>query len=72
MQKGFEYTFHYFRKIFFEKTNINLIALPAWSDDHWFLDQQIRNFHQNDGYWLINEGNANNSTSNNYIVNITY
>jgi muramoyltetrapeptide carboxypeptidase LdcA involved in peptidoglycan recycling len=58
MQKGFEYTLAFFKKIFFEHSHIQLIPSSTWSDDPWFLDQENRVFYINDGYWLINLGEA--------------
>lgn len=58
MQKGFEYTLEYFKKIFFDSNNISIIPSQEWSDDLWFLDQNNRIFHQNKGYWIIQEGQA--------------
>jgi muramoyltetrapeptide carboxypeptidase LdcA involved in peptidoglycan recycling len=29
-----------------------------WSDDAWHKDQDNRNFHDNDGFWAIQEGDA--------------
>jgi muramoyltetrapeptide carboxypeptidase LdcA involved in peptidoglycan recycling len=31
---------------------------PLWSDDAWFIDQENRNFIENDGPVVINEGEA--------------
>lgn len=58
MQKGFEYTLDYFKKIFFEKKKIVIAPSKFWSDDAWFLDQENRTFIPNEGYWIIQEGQA--------------
>ena len=29
-----------------------------WSDDLWFIDQENRNFIKNDGWWILQDGNA--------------
>lgn len=58
MQKGFEYTLAYFKKIAFEKEPVTLETSEFWSDDPWYLDQEKRTFLQNSGYWVIHEGAA--------------
>lgn len=58
MKQGLEYTLEHFKKIFFTETNINVIPSKKWSDDAWFLDQNNRNFHENEGYWILNQGKA--------------
>lgn len=58
MQKGFEYTLDYFKKIFFEDKSIVVMPSEHWSDDAWFLDQENRNFIKNEGYWIIQKGQA--------------
>jgi muramoyltetrapeptide carboxypeptidase len=58
MQKGFEYSLEYFNKIFFENKEINIHCSSMWSDDEWYLDQENRTFHPNEGYWVIHPGTA--------------
>ncbi|MBI2792265.1 MAG: LD-carboxypeptidase [Gammaproteobacteria bacterium] len=58
MKQGFEYTLEYFKSLFFEKNTIDIKPSQQWSDDAWFLDQENRNFNENDGYWIIQEGKA--------------
>ncbi len=58
MKLGFEYSLDYFKKAFFEKNKINFTSSEQWSDDTWFLDQKNRTFQKNDGYWVLQEGNA--------------
>lgn len=58
MQKGFDYSLEHFKKIFFESNEIYLIPSKEWSDDAWYLDQQVRTFHPNAGYKVINAGEA--------------
>lgn len=58
MQKGSEYCLEYFRKIFFDTATIDIKPSDSWSDDAWFLDQENRNFYENDDYVLINAGEA--------------
>ena len=58
MQKGFEYTLDYFKRIFFNDRPISIVSSPEWSDDAWFIDQENRTFYPNEGYWLIHPGKA--------------
>jgi muramoyltetrapeptide carboxypeptidase LdcA involved in peptidoglycan recycling len=58
MQKGFEYSLEYFKKIFFDKTAIDIKPSYSWSDDEWFRNQENRTFHKNEGYVVINHGEA--------------
>ena len=59
MKKGFEYTLEYFRKIFIEENEeIDVLPSKEWSDDAWFIDQENREFFENKGYLIINEGKA--------------
>ena len=58
MEKGFEYTLEYFKKMFLEDGEIEVKSSDEWSDDAWFLDQENREFVKNDGIFIINEGCA--------------
>ena len=59
MEKGFDYTFEYFKKIFVEnEREITINSSKQWSDDAWFLDQENRDFIDNQGMFIINEGEA--------------
>lgn len=58
MLKGFEYTLEYFKKMFFEEDEFEVESSKEWSDDPWFLDQENREFIQNEGMYIINEGTA--------------
>ncbi len=58
MLKGFEYELEYFKKMFFEDNEIEIISSEKWSDDAWFIDQEKREFIQNEGMFVINEGSA--------------
>lgn len=58
MKKGLEYTIDYFKKCFFTTQPYSLEASRYWSDDVWHEDQENRNFFQNDGYYIINQGRA--------------
>lgn len=58
MKKGFEYNLEYFKKMFFDKKRMKIAPSSQWSDDAWFLDQNNRTFYENEGYWVIHEGQA--------------
>ncbi len=58
MKKGCDYTFEYMIKMLLEDGKANLTPSPIWSDDLWFLDQENREFEANEGYWVINKGQA--------------
>lgn len=58
MKKGFEYTLDFFKKIVFEDEPIELTCSSLWSDDAWYIEQDNRLFHKNEGYWVIHPGIA--------------
>lgn len=58
MQKGFDYSLKYFKKIFFSSEEISVLPAKECSDDAWYLDQENRTFHKNGGYHVLNPGHA--------------
>lgn len=59
MLNGCEYTIKYMQKQLFENEEENIINPSSyWSDDLWFIDQQNREFIQNDGWWILQDGDA--------------
>lgn len=58
MLKGFDYTFEYFKKMFFQDSEFEIQSSNEWSDDAWFIDQENREFIPNEGMFVINEGIA--------------
>lgn len=58
MQKGFEYSRRYFEKIMFLQDPIIIQPSDQWADDAWFLDQDNRKFYPNNGYTVIQSGQA--------------
>ena len=58
MKKGIEYTLEYFKKMFFEDEEIKVESSKEWSNDLWFIDQENREFIENEGMFIINEGEA--------------
>jgi len=58
MKQGFEYILDYFKRIFFENNKITVTQSQQWADDAWFLNQENRTFYDNEGYWILHEGEA--------------
>ena len=58
MLKGFEYSLEYFKKMFFQDEEFEVVASKEWSDEPWFIDQENRHFEANEGIYVINEGVA--------------
>lgn len=57
MEKGFDYTLENFKKTFMEESDtIEITPSVEWSNDTWYLDQENREFHRNEGYLILNEG----------------
>jgi len=53
-----EYTLEYFKKCLLSDTPFEVQPSEKWSDDFWWKNQQERNLIKNDGFWIINEGQA--------------
>jgi muramoyltetrapeptide carboxypeptidase len=58
MEKGLEYTLEYFKKCLMQTEPFVVEPSSDWSDDSWYQDQQDRNFISNDGFQVVNEGQA--------------
>jgi muramoyltetrapeptide carboxypeptidase LdcA involved in peptidoglycan recycling len=58
MKKGMEYTTEYLKKCLFQSQPFSISPSPKWSDDPWYHDQENRTFIPNEGYLIINEGQA--------------
>ena len=58
MRLGAEYTIHHFRECLFTDAPLELQPADKWSDDAWGKDQQNRTFHDNEGFWAIQDGEA--------------
>jgi muramoyltetrapeptide carboxypeptidase LdcA involved in peptidoglycan recycling len=58
MEKGLEYTLEYFKKCLLETTPFAVAPSREWSDDQWHRDQSNRSFIPNEGFQIINEGQA--------------
>ena len=58
MKKHFEFTEAGFRACLMAAEPFDLAPAPAWSDDAWFLDQENRQLHSGEGWWVLQEGEA--------------
>ena len=58
MEKGLEYTLEYFKKCLMDTEPFAVEPSSEWSDDSWYRDQQNRSFIPNDGFRVVNEGQA--------------
>lgn len=58
MRKGNDYTLQNMVQMLFEENAVELKPSDNWSDDLWFLDQEKRQFINNEGWWQIQPGTA--------------
>ncbi len=58
MKKGFEYNLEYFKKCLIEKDKFEVKPSETWSDDAWYKDQENRTFIDNEGFVILNKGEA--------------
>jgi len=54
----FDYTMAYFKKCLFSEASFAINPSEKWSDDAWYKEQKDRNLIDNDGFLVINEGEA--------------
>lgn len=57
-KKYVEYTLEYFKKIAFSNEPFEVKQSEYWSDDKWVKNQDKRNLIENEGWWVIREGKA--------------
>lgn len=53
-----DYTLEYFKKCLLSDEPFEIMSSENWSDDLWYKDQKNRNLIRNDGFLIINEGEA--------------
>jgi muramoyltetrapeptide carboxypeptidase len=58
MKHGFEYTLDSFISALTNDAPYEINPSQQWSDDTWFLDQEDRQFHEQDEYLVLQEGEA--------------
>lgn len=54
----FDYTLDYFKKCLMSGEPFDVLPSTQWSDGRWALSQDDRVFTPNDGWWVVNEGEA--------------
>ncbi|MCX6719486.1 MAG: LD-carboxypeptidase, partial [Candidatus Taylorbacteria bacterium] len=54
----FDYTLEYFKKCLMSETAFPIEPSDNWSDDSWYKDQDKRELIKNNGWLVINEGEA--------------
>jgi len=54
----FDYTLNYLKKCLFSEEEFSILPSDSWSDDAWYENQEDRNLIKNNGYLVINEGEA--------------
>jgi len=54
----FDYTLEYFKKCLLSDEPFEIQSSKEWSDDDWCKNQKERNLIKNDGFLIINEGEA--------------
>ena len=54
----FDYTLDYFKKCLFTDEPFEIAPSQKWSDDAWYINQEGRNLIDNQGLWLVNQGQA--------------
>ncbi|WP_433336815.1 S66 family peptidase [Spirillospora sp. CA-294931] len=58
MRDHFEETLGWFASVMFGDAPLELASAGHWSDDLWFLDQDARELMPNEGWWELQEGEA--------------
>jgi len=58
MKKQFEYNLEYFKKCLMAQEEFIIEPSKTWSDDMWYKDQDNRDIQKNEGYIILNKGNA--------------
>ena len=58
MKKEFEYNLEYFKKCLVEEDEFEVTPSKTWSDDPWYMDQKNRNTIDNEGFIIVNKGEA--------------
>jgi muramoyltetrapeptide carboxypeptidase len=61
MEAYFDYCLEYFKKCVMSNEPIDIKPSDVWTDDLWFLDQTNRKAFTNEGWLIINEGQAHGS-----------
>jgi len=71
-RKDGDYTGRSFQTCLFNAQPFDVVPATEWSDDNWVKDQENRTFLPNEGWWAVNEGEAEGTIigGNTYILNL--
>lgn len=58
MKEQFEYSYEYFKRCIMQNDPVQVHPSEVWTDDAWFLNQDDRRPIRNEGWLVLNEGNA--------------
>ncbi|WP_226642142.1 S66 peptidase family protein [Mesobacillus subterraneus] len=58
VKHGLEYTMESFLQAVTNDAPYEVVPSATWSDDAWYLDQENRTFHEQNGYLILQEGEA--------------
>ena len=58
MKKEFDYNLEYFRRCLLEEYEFEVKPSKTWSDDPWYIDQENRKLIDNEGFIILNKGEA--------------
>ncbi|MBT2639111.1 S66 peptidase family protein [Bacillus sp. ISL-39] len=58
VKHGLEYTMESFLQAVTNDAPYEVVPSETWSDDAWYLDQENRTFHEQNGYLILQEGEA--------------
>lgn len=58
MEKYFDYPLEYFKKCVMSTEQVDVMPSNEWTDDLWFMNQDDRHPIQNEGWFVINQGQA--------------
>ena len=61
MKKEFGYNLDYFKKCLVEEDKFEIKPSKTWSDDAWYKDQENRKLIENEGFIILNNGEAEGS-----------
>jgi len=57
-ERHFEYTMESFKQCLFSEEAYDISTSESWTDDHWYENQNNRTLIPNEGWLVVNEGNA--------------
>ena len=58
MKKEFEYNLEYLKKCLIDESEFIVEPSKTWSDDAWYKDQENRKIEKNEGFIILNKGEA--------------